>query len=133
MVRHHKAVAWEKHLRMVFDKIDDALESKYGHLYPLHPARARRGTAANKAYDGLFNVGAAFSAGFGSEHGKGYIVRVQMVTLSSVPTDIREVIEEEVATMLRTGLAEAFPKRQLTVSRDGPVYKIHGDLGLGRV
>lgn len=118
---------------MVFDRIDDALESKYGHLYPLHPARARRGATANKAYDGLFNVGAAFSAGYGSEHGRGYIVRIHMVTLSEVPDSMREMIEEEAVRMLRTQLAKAFPKRQLKVSRDGPVYKIHGDLSLGRV
>ena len=133
MARHHRVIAWEKRLKQVFDKIDDSLERRYGHLYPLHPARARRGTTSNKAHDGLFNVGAAFSAGFGSKHGRGYVVRIRMVTLARVPPRMRGMIEREVVRMLRRELAKAFPKRQLKVSRDGRIYKIHGDLSLGRL
>ena len=53
---------WERKLKRVFDDIDDYLEEKYGHLYTLHPARAERGETSNKEQDGLFNVGATFSA-----------------------------------------------------------------------
>jgi len=133
MARHHKLIAWEKRLKRVFDRIDDMLESKYGHLYPLHPARAGRGTTSNKAYDGLFNVGAAFTPGFGSEIGRGYIVRIRMVTLSKVPRKVRRKIEKRVVKMLRKELAREFPRRRLRVSRDGRIYKIHGDLSLGRL
>ncbi len=57
---------WEKTLKEIFDIIDDYIEDKYGFLYPLHPSRPQRGRTANKSSDGLFNIGAAFSAGFGS-------------------------------------------------------------------
>ena len=80
------------------------LEDKYGHLYPLHPSRAQRGATANKEHDGLFNVGASFSAGFGSEHGSGYIVEIRMATLSHVPIDVRKQIEKDVIKVLNTEL-----------------------------
>jgi hypothetical protein len=130
-MRHPKALAWEEKLKDVFDRIDHHLEEKYGHTYPLHPARAKRGLTSNPEQDGLFNIGAAFSAGYGSKHGPGYVVEVRMSTLSSVPSAILEQMEEEVVKLLRKKLPDAFPNAQLWVERDGPVYKIFGDLGLG--
>lgn len=130
-MQHHRAVAWEKKLKTIFDALDDDLEVKYGHTYPLHPSRPRRGSTSNKAHDGLFNVGASFSAGYGSEHGPGYVVHVRMVTLSKVPADLREAIEREVADKLAEALDKEFPDQRLDVARDGTVYKIHGDLSLG--
>ena len=121
---------WEDRLKSVFDQIDIELEERYGGRYPLHPARARRGTTANHESDGLFNIGAAFTPGFGSEHGKGYVVSVRMVTLASVPEDVRETIREAVADRLEVLLPEAFPERDLRVERDGEVYKIVGDLSV---
>ena len=131
MIKHSKLIEWEKKLKQVFDKIDDVIEQKYGKLYPLHPSRPERGETANKAHDGLFDLGAAFSAGFGSEHGRGYIVNIRMATLTDVPDDTEEKIKEEVATLLREALKTSFPDTALKVSRDGPVLKIHGDLSLG--
>jgi hypothetical protein len=132
-MQHPRLAGWERTLRRLFDRIDDALEDRYGRTYALHPARPPRGGTASKAHDGLFNVGAAFSAGFGSEHGPGYVVEVRLSTLEDVPADVRRQIEDEVAERLRSGLAEAFPGRELHVDRDGRVYKIHGDLSLGDV
>jgi hypothetical protein len=133
MARHHAAVKFEKKLKKVFDRIDDYLEEQYGDRYPLHPSRAKRNTTANKEDDGLFNVGAAFSAGFGSEHGAGYVVEVRMATLAEIPEEIQDKLERIVAVCLRNELPKAFPKRKLKVKRDGPVYKIFGDLSLGSV
>lgn len=130
MVRHPRVQAWELRLKEVFDRIDEDLEREYGADYPLHPARASHGTTASREHDGLFDVGAAFSAGFGSSHGAGYVVEVRLVTLSRVPADIRERIEEQVAARLRKALPLAFPGRALRVERDGPRYKIVGDLGV---
>lgn len=132
-MRHLKAIEWEDRLKAVFDRIDDLLEERYGKKYPLHPNRPPRGATANREQDGLFNVGAAFSAGFGSKEGPGYIVEIRMATLSNIPEAVRREIEDRVVDLLRKELPKAFPDRELTVSRDGPVYKIHGDLSLGEV
>jgi hypothetical protein len=131
MARHPAAEHWEHRLKQVFDGINDWLEARYGREYPLHPARAAHKTTANRESDGLFNVGAAFTAGFGSHLGAGYVVQVQMATLSGVPNEVRETIENEVVEQLHTELPRVFPDQMLRVERDGSVYKIHGDLSLG--
>ena len=86
-MRTHQAIAWEKKLKRVFDSIDDHLENKYGARYRLHPTRPRRGTTSNKEHDGLFRVGAAFSAGFGSKHGRGYVVEIRMARQAALSFD----------------------------------------------
>jgi len=130
-MRHPKLVQWEKQLKAIFDKIDDFLEDKYGGLFPLHPARAPRGSTSNKEHDGLFNIGASFSAGFGSKQGRGYVVEIKMATLAHVPREIREQIERDVIEILDRELENAFPQKILDVTKDGDIYKIHGDLSLG--
>jgi hypothetical protein len=129
-MRDYKVEEWESRLKRVFDRVDDYLEENYGRKYPLHPARPARGTTASKAHDGLFNVGASFSPGYGSKRGPGYVVEVRMVTLTRVPQYIRDRIEEHAAERLREELPKEFPDRELRVERDGPVYKIYGDLRL---
>jgi hypothetical protein len=129
-MRHYKVEQWESRLKAVFDRVDEYLEEKYGRKYPLHPARPARGTTSSKAQDGLFNLGASFSAGYGSRHGPGYVMEVRMVTLTRVPQYVRDRIEEEAVSRLREELPKEFPDRELKVERDGPVYKIYGDLRL---
>jgi hypothetical protein len=129
-MRHHKVEEWESKLKRVFDRVDDYLEVKYGFKYPLHPARPVRGVTSSKAHDGLFNIGASFSSGYGSQRGPGYVMEVRIVTLSRVPQHIRDQIEEEAVERLREELPKEFPDRELRVERDGPVYKIYGDLRL---
>jgi len=131
-MRHPNLIQWETRLKAIFDKIDDFLEDKYGKLYPLHPSRAPRGSTSNKEHDGLFNIGASFSAGFGSEHGAGYVVEIRMATLSHVPLDVRKQIEKDVIEILNRELDVQFPNKILDVTKDGDVYKIHGDLSLGQ-
>ena len=132
-MKHPRLAEFEKRLKQLFDAIDDHLEEKYGSRYKLHPARPSRGATGNKAQDGLFNVGATFTPGFGSRHGRGYVVQIDMVTLDNVSSDVREEIEQEVADLVNEKLPYYFPERELTVSRDRNVYKIHGDLRLGTV
>ncbi|MBN1695985.1 MAG: hypothetical protein JW881_00605 [Spirochaetales bacterium] len=132
-MRHPETIKWEQKLKSIFDEIDDYLETSYGADYPLHPARPSRGSTANKEHDGLFNIGASFSSGLGSEYGPGYILEIRMVTLSHVPSEVRERIEQEVVELLRRKLPEKFEGKSLRVVRDRNVYKIYGDLSLGNV
>lgn len=130
-MKHPALLLLESRLKKLFVKLDEYLEEEYGHRYPLHPARAQRGSTANNAYNGLFNVGASFSAGIGSRYGPGYIVEVRMVTLSHIPVKVRVEIENAAFAYLKRELPVEFPERELHVVRDGRVYKIYGDLSLG--
>ncbi|MBN2041688.1 MAG: hypothetical protein JW864_16750 [Spirochaetes bacterium] len=132
-MKHHSLVTWEKKLKQMMDEIDDYLEKKYGDMYPLHPSRRGRGKTSNKEHDGLFNIGSAFSPGFGSDKGKGYIVDIDMVTLSHVPDDVVMQIESEVVFLIKEKLSAYFPDRELNVEKDGSVIKIYGDLSLGSI
>lgn len=125
-----KIKEWEHTLRKIFDIIDDHLEDKYGFLYPLHPARPQRGHTSNKSSDGLFNIGAAFSAGFGSSYGRGWVVDVTMVTLSKVPENVKIQIYKKVIDELKHLLSEFYPERSIEVEKDGNIFKIFGELGL---
>lgn len=126
-----RLVEWERRLKALFDEIDDELEEKYGALFPLHPARPKRGATANKEHDGLFNIGASFSAGFGTKHGRGYVLDVDMVTLDMVPADMRKMVQADVVRRIREKLPRFFPNKNLSVHRDGNMFKIVGDLSLG--
>ena len=130
-MKHPHLVEFESRLKTLFDTIDDHLEEKYGERYELRPHRPERGRTANKEHDGLFNVGAAFTPGYGSRFGRGYVVQGEMLTLEHVPEDVREDIEQEVADLVNEKLPYYFPRRDLVVDRDRNVYKIHGDLRLG--
>lgn len=128
MVYSQKIREFDNILKKIFDIIDDYLENNYGNKYSLHPNRPARGKTSNKASDGLFNVGASFSAGYGSVYGRGYVVDVDLATLEHVPEKVQDEIENEVADLLRGILSEKFPKQDIKVSRDGNVLKIYGEL-----
>ncbi len=132
-MRHPHLLEFERRLRKLFDEIDEYLENTYGSHYQLHPARPTRGSTARTTSDGLFNVGATFTPGYGSQIGRGYVVQVDMVTLQRVPVDVRDKIEREVAKLVEQRLSRYFPGRDLQVDRDRNVYKIHGDLRLGEI
>ena len=59
------------------------------------------------------------------------VVRLRVATLASVPKAVLEEMEDFVVDRLRAELPKAFPNRELNVTRDGPIFKIHGDLSLG--
>lgn len=122
--------AWEDALQRVLSSVDRALEKRHGGKWTLHPARPEAGVAANPQYDGLFRVTAAFSAGFGSKLGPGYLLRAEIATLAPVHQSDRAAIEEEAVALVREGLAREFPGKALAVDKDGDVWKIHGDLSL---
>lgn len=129
-MRGREVQDFERTLKALFDRIDDELEERWGDRYRLHPARPVRGRAANKEHDGLFNVGASFSAGYGSRHGKGYVVDVRMVTLQDVPDEVEREIDCYVASRVEELLPEFFGSRELRVVHEDRIYKIVGDLSL---
>ena len=132
-MNHPKMVQWDNSLKRLFDEIDDYLEDTYGGLYPLHPNRPSRGKTSNKEHDGLFNVGAFFTPGFGSSLGRGYVVDVEISTLNNVLPQEQALIEDDVVRQIKARLPRFFPDRELHVQKDGRVYKIWGDLSLGNL
>ena len=125
-----EVIFWEARLKRMFDEIDDEIEERFGKLYNLHPARPRRGATSNKEQDGLFDIGASFSAGFGSRFGRGYVLDIDMITLDRVPHAVRELIEQSVVDLIREKLPLHFPAKDLEVKRDRNIFKICGDLSL---
>jgi hypothetical protein len=132
-MRHPSVLRFEAKLKEAFDQIDHELEATYGHRYPRQAVRPESGVTGNPEMDGLFNVGAAYSVGYGSQLGEGYLVDVRMATWATVPAAEQEEIEARVVERLRDLLPIAFPGRHLAVDRDGHVFKIYGDLSLGAV
>lgn len=128
-MRHRKAVEWEKKLKSVFDEIDGELERRYDGHFKLHPLRAPQGGTSNPETDGLFNVGASYSAGFGSKLGPGYVVEIRLSTLEPVPLKLKTEVREQVRKMLAEKLPFAFPGKQLFVEKEMNHLRIHGDLG----
>ena len=122
---------WEARLKQVFDEINDEFEASHSHRARRHPNRPPHGATSNREDDGLFDLGAAFTVGIGSQHGPGYVVQARIATLDAVPAEQQEKFEAEVVRRLKEKLPAAFPGVALHVDRDGPVYKIHGDLSLG--
>ena len=131
-MRHHKAMQWEKKLKDVFDEIDRELEDQYGDRWPLHPSRPEEGSTSNPEHDGLFNVGAAFSAGIGSKYGSGYTVEIRISTLKNVPAEVRAKIKKQVLQALENKLPYAFPGKELYVVEENGIIRIHGDLSLDK-
>lgn len=121
---------WEDKLNALLRRVDHTLEKRYGSLSAPHPARPPHGSTANPQQDGLFRVTASFTPGFGSTFGKGYVVQLDTVTLGVLPKKQRAAIEKDAIQLIREGLEEVLPSRGLTVKRDGPLWKIVGDLSL---
>jgi len=126
--RDPRVVEWEQRLKEVFDDIDHKIEDEYGERYPLHPSRPERGETSSPSADGLFELGASFTPGFGSRFGRGYLVGIRLATLSKVPPDVIEEIEEKIVGLLEDKLQKKFPQRAMRVERDGHSFKILGDL-----
>ncbi len=129
---HPKTNRWDDAMKSMFDRIDGILEDRYGGAWRLRRNRPERGGTANPEADGLFNVGVFFTPGFGSRLGRGYLVEVILATEEAVPAKKRDEIELAVRDLLVEFLPEYFPDRKLCVERDGSMYKIHGELGLGQ-
>lgn len=129
-MRHRKAKEWELRLKKVFDEIDVLLEDEYGDRFKIHPSRPTEGRTSNPEMDGLFNIGASYSAGFGSKFGPGYVVDIRVSTLERVPKELREELRDAVLALLKEKLPPAFPKKNLQIDKERRHLRIHGDLSL---
>ena len=129
-MRGARVEAMEARLHAALERVDAELERRHGARYGLHPARQPHGTAARRQYDGLFEVTAGFSAGYGSAHGPGYAVNLRVVTLEHVPPEASEAFEAEAVELLAAEVKTAFPARELEIVRDVHGLKIVGDLKL---
>ena len=125
--------AFEDRLKKLCDEVDDYIEDLYGDKYQLHPVRPGRGETSNPEADGLFNIGANFTPGFGSELGRGYLIDVAMSTLEKVDPDVRAEIYGAAADKVRELLPLHFPERELSVRRCKNHFKIQGDFSLGEI
>lgn len=126
-----KVERWDARLKSVFDEIDRELEAVDGLRHvPLHPVRPPAGSTSNPEDDGVLELGANYTVGIGSKYGPGYVLRIRVATLENVPPEAYRMLEETVVEKLRQKLPAAFPGANLSVDRDGAVYKIHGDLSL---
>lgn len=128
---HPKQEELEGKLNLMCLDLDNYLEEKYGDLFPKHPNRLNRGKAASGNYDGLFSVYANFSLGYGSNEGRGYVLDINIVTLSRVSKKIKDEIIEDGVNYMRTLLPKYFPHRKLDLKLDKKVYKLVGDFSLG--
>ncbi|MDZ8120460.1 hypothetical protein [Pontiella agarivorans] len=129
-MRTAKAREWEKKLKHVFDEIDRILETEYSGYFTRHPNRPPEGTTSNPEMDGLINVGASYSAGFGSEFGPGYVVSIRISTLGRVPDTVKQEMRDNVQHLLQEKLPSVFPENQLFVDQEKNHLRIHGDLSL---
>lgn len=131
MYQHAKLRAFENQLKALFNEVDHQLEDRWGALYSVHPNRPRRGETADPEMDGLFEVAPDFTAGIGSEMGRGYIINVRVATLDQLDPDRYEALMQEAADIVKSLLPRYFPERSLQVVRDGRRFKIIGDFSLG--
>lgn len=129
-----KRERWEARLKELFDELDGELEPIAAAAgLPLHPARPAAGETANPEDDGFLDLGATFSLGLGSTYGPGYVLQCRVATLASVSPTQLDHLFAYVAERLNQRLPLAFPGKNLRVDRDGPIWKIHGDLSLDDV
>jgi hypothetical protein len=128
---HPKMEEFQGRMKKLFDEVDDYIEDLYGDKYPLHPVRPPRGETANPAADGLFYISANFTPGFGSEIGRGYLIKVKMSTLAKVDEDLRREIYHTTVAKVKELLPLHFPERELVVRRCRNYFKIQGDFSLG--
>ena len=129
-MRHFKAKGWELRLKAVFDKIDAKLEDEYADRFEPHPSRPDRGRTSNPEMDGLFNVGASYSAGFGSRLGPGYVVDIRISTLQRISDDLKSELRNKVESTLLEELPKVFPGKTLLVNKEEKHLRITGDLSL---
>ncbi len=130
---HPKQEEFEDKLSELCAALDNRLEDRFGKLYPIHPNRPKRGEASYPGFDGLFQSSVAFTLGIGSQYGRGYLVNINVRTLSPIDQKFLTEVTNEALVFVNANLPTYFPERELKLVRDGNVLKITGDFSLGDV
>ncbi len=130
---HPKQEELENKLSLLCQKLDNHLEDLYGDHYSIHPNRMKRGQGSNPSFDGLFSTSLAFTLGYGSKYGRGYVVDIDIRTLDRVSQYDTVKIKAEAFSFIRDNLKEVIPEHELDIVQDGDLMKIVGDFSLGEV
>lgn len=93
----------------------------------------KRGKGSNPSFDGLFSTSLAFTLGYGSKYGRGYVVNIDVRTLERVSQYDMAKINGEAFSFISRNLKDVIPEHKLEVVQDGNVMKIVGDFSLGEV
>ncbi|MDR2095517.1 MAG: hypothetical protein LBP76_08360 [Treponema sp.] len=131
MYIHPKLAAFTDTLEKLFREVDEILEDRRGDSFSLHPNRPQHGETGNPEMDGLFEIAPDFTAGLGSQKGRGYLIGFRVATLDKVAPEQFEAFMAEAAALIQEKLPLYFPGRSLEVVRDGKRFKITGDFSLG--
>ncbi|MBQ7508016.1 MAG: hypothetical protein IJT52_01660 [Spirochaetales bacterium] len=130
---HPKQEILEEKMAQLCQALDNHLEDIYGDHYRLHPNRLRRGKGSNPSFDGLFSTSLAFTLGYGSEYGRGYVVNVEIRTLDKVSQYDSTKIQAEAFSFISQNLKKFIPDQDLKIVQDGNLMKVIGDFSLGDV
>ena len=130
---HPKQEILEEKMAQLCQALDNHLEDIYGDHYRLHPNRLRRGKGSNPSFDGLFSTSLAFTLGYGSEYGRGYVVNVEIRTLDKVSQYDSMKIQAEAFSFISRNLKKFIPDQDLKIVQDGNLMKVIGDFSLGDV
>ncbi len=130
---HPKQEILEEKMAQLCQALDNHLEDIYGDHYRLHPNRLRRGKGSNPSFDGLFSTSLAFTLGYGSQYGRGYVVNVEIRTLDKVSQYDSTKIQAEAFSFISQNLKKFIPDQDLKIVQDGNLMKVIGDFSLGDV
>ena len=130
---HPKQEELEEKMCELCKALDNHLEDIYGEHYIIHPNRLRRGKGSNPSFDGLFSTSLAFTLGYGSKYGRGYVVNVEIRTLDKVSQYEQASIRGTAFSFISQNLKKYLPDHDLQIVQDGNVMKIIGDFSLGEV
>lgn len=128
---HPKQELLEEKLSSLCSSLDSYLENNYKGSFSLHPNRLRHGEGSNPSFDGLFSTSIAFTLGYGSKYGRGYLVNIDVRSLDFVPASVKDKITNEAYMYINENLVSYFPDRKLEIVKDGKLLKIIGDFSLG--
>ncbi len=120
-------------MSLLCQSLDNHLEDLYGDHYSIHPNRMKRGKGSNPSFDGLFSTSLAFTLGYGSKYGRGYVVNIDIRTLDRVSQYDVVKIRGEAFSYIKENLGTMIPGHELDIVQDGNLMKIVGDFSLGDV